>query len=193
MNTDLQALLRDAGRTPPPSGIDVTRALDRGRKVRKRRRLAVVAAAAVTLAAGATFALGELPRMDRSPAPGGTVATAGPGADPVLTQLEPNLMQAHLSGVLERSGNCLMLEQATSRVVVAWPPGTRWSADDEVVVLADGSRVGLGDAVSASGGYVAADRAGLNRSLGAEPADRAIRCAKSFGRSVALLGNVTKS
>ena len=102
MNTDLEALLRDAGRTPPASGVDVTRAVARARTVRKRRRLGLVGgAAAVVLAAGATFAVVGLPQVDRSPAA---------GADPVLTRLGPGGMDALLHGVVRRSGDCLLLD-----------------------------------------------------------------------------------
>lgn len=189
MNDDIETLLRGAGRTQPPSGIDVSRAIHQGRTVRRRRRLTAAAAAAVALASGATFALGGLP-VDR-PTPG---STAVAGADPVQTQLDRNYMMALISGTVQRSGGCLVLERDDGgRTVVVWPPGTRWSADDSVVVLADGLRVGLGDEVEGSGGFVPAGRQGLNRSLGADSADRAIRCAKSLGqRSVALIANVRK-
>jgi len=167
----------------------VTRAIHQGRAVRGRRRLTSVSAAAVVLATGAAFALGGLP-VDR-PAPGSTAVAA---ADPVQTQLDRNYMMALLSGTVQRSGDCLVLERGDGgRTVVVWPPGTRWSPDDSVVVLADGLRVGLGDEVEGSGGIVSAGRDRLNRSLGAASADRAIRCAKSLGqRSVALIANVTK-
>ena len=60
------------------------------------------------------------------------------------------------------------------------------------VVLADGLRVALVDKVTGSGGYVSADRRSLTRALGAEPAERAIRCAQYVGGSVALINNVEK-
>jgi hypothetical protein len=190
MDTDLEALLRDAGRTPPASGINLTRAMDQARTVRKRRRLTVAGGTAVVLVAGVTFALAGLPPADRAPAPGGT---AGAGADPVQTQLERNLMLAHISGTVQRSGDCLVLDRGGDRVVVVWPSGSRWSADDEVVVLPDGLRVGLGDEVEGSGGHVPAGWDFLNRALGEESAYRAISCAKSSGRrSVVLIENVTK-
>ena len=185
MNTDLEALLRDAGRTPPASGVDVTRAVDRARTVRKRRRLGLVGGAAgVVLAAGATFAVVGLPQVDRSPAA---------GADPVLTRLGPGGMDALLHGVVRRSGDCLLLDPGGDATVVVWPRGTRWSAGDEAVVLPDGLRVGLGDEVEGGGGYLPADRGLLNRAMGEEPADRAIGCAHSVGqRSVAMIGDVRK-
>jgi hypothetical protein len=191
MNTDLEALLRDAGRTPPASGVDVHRAVARGRTVRRRRRLAAAAGAAVALVAGVTLALTGLPLVDRGPVPGGTLASTG--ADPVQTQLSGTLMQALVHGKVQREGDCLVLDRGNDRTVVVWPPGTRWSAGDEVVVLADGLRVGLGDEVTGSGGYLAADRTSLNRLLGAAPADRAIRCAQSLGRSVVLINHVSRS
>ncbi|MFI5935348.1 hypothetical protein [Actinoplanes sp. NPDC051494] len=63
-------------------------------------------------------------------------------------------MLALISGELTRDGRCLLLANGDARSVVIWPAGTRWLADEEVVVHPSGARIRLGDSFRTGGGHV---------------------------------------
>ena len=190
MTIDPHELLHDAGRTPPPSGIDVTQAAARGRTLRKRHRLMQVGAAAVTLLAGLSLSWAALVTHGTPSAPSAT----GGDAVPVLTQRVDSgiYMQARISGALHRRGPCLTLVDGPSETVVIWPPATRWSVDDEVLVLPDGLRVAQGEEIAGTGGYLSADRRDLGRTYDSDFVNRAIECSKLTDGRIATINLVTK-
>ena len=91
---------------------------------------------------------------------------------PLIISLERNDAQdAGFGGVVAiEDDGCVTVEG----FVVAWPPGTTWDDEAQVIVLPDGSRVGDGDSVTGSGG--ASDGAPLTFSLGEEALVAADRC-----------------
>lgn len=183
MNVNVEELLRGAGRAAPPTGIDVAGAAERGRALRRRRHVVQAGAAVLALVAGAGLAVTRLP-----PAEPVTTSVAGDD-DPVLRDEVSDgsaAMEALVGGVLERDGQCLLLENGQSREVVVWPPGTRWSGGDETVVLSEGPRIRLGDRVTGSGGHFAADRESLGRLLDVRTVDRAVTCARRTDAGIAM-------
>lgn len=62
---------------------------------------------------------------------------------------------AEVFGEVVIEGRCLYLfmADADTRFPVVWPNGTRWDADESLVVLPSGTVVHEGDRVSGGGGY----------------------------------------
>ena len=149
LTAGLRAALED--HPSPPTGIDLTRIRTRGRRRRSRRRALQVAATLVVvggLAVPATVLDVDWPWEDSGGAP--AVATAG-APDPVLVVLaagaeppEPRDASAH--GVVELRDGCLV----SGGAVLVWPQGSGWDGTTREVVLADGTRIGIGDEVRTS-------------------------------------------
>jgi hypothetical protein len=183
MNINLENLLHDAGRAAPPTTIDVARAVERGRTLRRRRQTMLAGAAVLVLVVGVSFALNRLRPSENSPTPQVVApVTASPTSDAVLI-LTPKDKgndsglgeQAVVGGVLKRDGECLLFSRSVELIV--WPPGTRWSTEDEAVVLPDGLLIRPGDTIAGAGGHYASTRAGLNELLDTQTAvDRAATC-----------------
>ena len=85
--------------------------------------------------------------------PGGGAHVDGP----LLVSESPGLLRsgsdALIEGAITYDSGCLRVGDH----VAVWPHGTSWDAEDVVVVLRSGDRVGEGDVVSGSGGFAARD------------------------------------
>jgi hypothetical protein len=193
MNVKVEDLLRDAGRAAPPTTIDVRRAVERGRTLRRRRQAMLAGAAVLVLVVGLSLTLHQIKPVKNGRVPGSVAPiTASATSDAVLI-LTPRDKgddsrtgpQAIVSGDLQRDGECLLFSR--SNEVIVWPPGTRWSAEDDAVVLPDGLRVRPGDAITGAGGHYAATRVGLNQLLDTQTAaDRAATCVLRNNADIAV-------
>ncbi|WP_328294210.1 hypothetical protein OG218_15960 [Kineococcus sp. NBC_00420] len=133
----------------PPSAIDLTRIRTRGRHRRFRRRALQTAVTLVVvggLAVPVTVLDVDWPWENSGGAP--AVATAA-APDPVLVVLPagaepPGPRDASTRrDVVELHDGCLVSDAA----VLVWPQGSGWDGDTQQVVLADGTRIGIGDEV----------------------------------------------
>lgn len=65
---------------------------------------------------------------------------------------------AEVAGRIRIVGECLELDQGDQgSVSIAWPEGTTWDEEAQVVELRNGVRVGDGDRISGGGGYYSID------------------------------------
>lgn len=72
-------------------------------------------------------------------------------------------MDALVSGALAAADGCVLLEQGEGRYPVVWPSGTSVAGTDPLVIeLPSGDQVHLGDEVGGGGGYLSADRLGID-------------------------------
>ena len=94
---------------------------------------------------------------------------------PLIISLDRNDAQdAGIGGVVAiEDDGCVTVDG----FVVAWPPGTSWDEESQLIVLPDGSRIGDGDSVAGSGGANEGDA--LRFSLGEEALAEAERCTSS--------------
>lgn len=91
---------------------------------------------------------------------------------PLIISLDRNDAQdAGFGGVVAiEEDSCVTVDG----FVVAWPPGTSWDEEAQLIELPDGSRVADGDSVIGGGGASEGD--GLRFSLGEEAIAQADRC-----------------
>ena len=98
-------------------------------------------------------------------------------------------MAAEIAGVLDLENGCLYLvpDEVADRYPILWPKGTRWNADIEAVITADGVELQLGDEVWGGGGYLYVDD--VRRLAGDEAAGLAERCLDNTFGEVAVVNN----
>ncbi|MEO5664423.1 MAG: hypothetical protein ABIR39_14175 [Nocardioides sp.] len=105
--------------------------------------------AAVVAALLALAIFGAVKVLRPAALPGGDAHVDGP----LLVSAAPGVsrggMDAQIMGEINFDDGCLLL----AGHLVVWPNGTEWDEAATEVVLPNGSRVGVGDAVSGGGGY----------------------------------------
>lgn len=111
---------------------------------------------------------------------------------PVLRHLDSLTNEgegAEVIGTLELEGDCLYLFQSEIdvRFPVVWPNPTSWDNEEQAVVLADGTEIGIGEAVSGGGGYADIERVELV--AGPIAAALAEQCVDNTFGEIAIVNN----
>ena len=89
------------------------------------------------------------------------------------------------TGLLQLTGDCLILSAADGRVALVWPPGTRWLDAASVVLMADDTEVAVGATLEAAGPSVPAFW--VRYDVGTEAGDAIDMCSADVSVETVLL------
>ena len=86
-------------------------------------------------------------------------------------------------GTLRLEGGCLLIDDA----VALFQAGATWSAPDQEVVFADGTRWALGQQINGGGGYYSPAASVTGTRLGDQATSAAVACADELGLAEVVL------